>query len=173
MQVQNVLSHKAASLTVSGVLAQALTEAEEADDGNAVEWSEEDIVFLHWRLLKEIGDLKDPATPLDVKLDTLRWIFTDPEKEDRPFSFVSCLKVVGCSSLSPLPYLGQLDAEEIRDAIQLRIKAWLHATLAKYPDWIRDAVIANPEWVERGLTRNPQWINEEIRKRIVQPDFFA
>jgi hypothetical protein len=173
MQVQNVLSHKAASLTVAGVLAQAVADVDEADDDDRVEWSEEDIVFLHWRLLREIGDLKDPATPLDVKLDTLRWIFTDPEKEDRPFSFVSCLKVVASSPLSPLPYLGQLDADEIRDAIQLRIKAWLRATLEKYPEWIRDAVVANPEWIERGLARNPQWINEEIRKRIVQPDLFA
>jgi hypothetical protein len=34
------------------------------DDETPVEWSEEDVVLLHWRLLKEVGDLRDPATPL-------------------------------------------------------------------------------------------------------------
>ncbi|MET3135187.1 hypothetical protein AAKU55_005495, partial [Oxalobacteraceae bacterium GrIS 1.11] len=63
------------------------------------EWDEEDIVFLHWRLLKEVGGLGDPATPLEEKLDTLRWIFTEREKESLPFSFVNCLKVVLWSNL--------------------------------------------------------------------------
>ena len=39
------------------------------------EWSEDDIVLLHWRLLQEIRHLADPATPLEEKLDTLRWVF--------------------------------------------------------------------------------------------------
>src|SRR5947199_74565 len=48
------------------------------DDEAPVEWSEEDVVLLHWRLLQELGGLSDPDTPLDEKLDTLRWVFTDP-----------------------------------------------------------------------------------------------
>lgn len=172
MQVQNVPTHRTATLTVAGALAQATAALDDADD-EPVEWSEEDVVFLHWRLLKDIADLKDPATPLEVKLDTLRWIFTDPDKEDRPFSFASCLKVVGCSPLSPLPYVGQVDADGFRDAIQRRIKPWLLATLDKYPEWIREAFLAHPDWVERGLARNPQWINQEIRKRTVQQDLFT
>ncbi|HEY0847150.1 MAG TPA: hypothetical protein VGE12_17405 [Noviherbaspirillum sp.] len=143
------------------------------DDDAAVEWDEEDIVFLHWRLLKEVSDLADPETPLEEKFDTLRWIFTEREKESRPFSFVNCLKVVGCSPLSPTPYFGRVDAEEIRDAIRSQVKTWLHATLDRYPPWVRDAVLDHPEWVESRLAKNPQWINEQIRKQSVQGDLFA
>jgi hypothetical protein len=77
-------------------------------------------VLLHWRLLKEIGRLADPETPLEEKFDTLRWVFTERDKDRRPFSFVSCLRVVGCSPLSPLPYCGLVDAEEVRDVIRSR-----------------------------------------------------
>jgi len=143
------------------------------DDATISEWDEEDIVFLHWRLLKEVGGLRDPATPLEEKLDTLRWIFTEREKECRPFSFVNCLKVVGCSPLSPLPYFGLLDAEEIRDAIRCQVKYWLNATLTRYPSWVRDAVLQNPTWIESRLSKNPQWINEQVKKRSVQGDLFA
>src|SRR5690242_20348953 len=41
----------------------------------SVEWSEEDIVFLHWRLLQEVSHLADPEKPLEEKFDTLRWVF--------------------------------------------------------------------------------------------------
>ena len=77
------------------------------------EWSEDDIVLLHWRLLQEIRHLADPATPLEEKLDTLRWVFTEREKDGLPFSFVNCLRVVGCSPLSPIPYCGLVDAERL------------------------------------------------------------
>jgi len=137
------------------------------------QWDNQDIVFLHWRLLKEVSGLSDPATPLEEKLDTLRWIFTEPEKESLPFSFVNCLKVVACSPLSPTPYLGRLDAEEIRDAIRCQVKSWLDATLTRYPPWVRDAVLGNPAWIESGLAKNPQWINEQIKKHSVQGDLFV
>ncbi len=143
------------------------------DDDADVEWNEEDIVFLHWRLLKDVSDLRDPETPLEEKLDTLRWIFTEREKESRPFSFVNCLRVVGCSPLSPAPYVGLVDAEEIRDAIRGQVRTWLTATLGRYPAWVRDAVFNNPEWVESRLARNPQWINEQIKKQFGQGDLFA
>ncbi|MCU6435316.1 hypothetical protein LPB67_16185 [Undibacterium sp. Jales W-56] len=143
------------------------------NDAPTGEWDEEDIVFLHWRLLKEVGGLRDPATPLEEKLDTLRWIFTEREKESRPFSFVNCLNVVGCSPLSPLPYFGRLDADEIRDAIQCQVKFWLNATLMRYPSWVREAVLRNPTWIESRLSKNPQWINEQVKKHSVQGDLFA
>lgn len=143
------------------------------DNDSDVEWDEEDIVFLHWRLLKEVSDLRDPETPLEEKFDTLRWIFTEREKESRPFSFVNCLKVVGCSPLSPTLYFGLVDAEEIRDAIRCQVKTWLNATLIRYPCWVRDAVLNNPEWVESQLAKNPQWINEQVKKRTVQGDLFT
>ena len=152
----------------------AIDDADEADHGEPpVEWTEEDVVFLHWRLLQEVSDLSDPETPLETKFDTLRWVFTDRDKDDKPFSFASCVRVVGCSPLSPIAYCGAVDAEEVRDRIRHSVKAWLEATLERYPGWVRDAVARNPEWVEARLARNPQWINEQLRTLTVQRDLFA
>lgn len=144
------------------------------DDADAlVEWTEEDIVLLHWRLLQEISALADPATPLEEKIDTLRWVFTEPEKDTKPFSFVSCLRVVGCSPMSPVPYVGAVDPEAVRDYIRSASRRWLRDTLFRYPPWVRDAVMAHPEWVETRLARNPQWINEEVRRIAAEGDLFA
>ena len=143
------------------------------DDAAPVEWSEEDVVFLHWRLLQELADLSNPGTPLVEKIDILRWIFAEPERESAPFSFASCLKVVGCSPLSPMPYVGLVDAEAIRDWIRHHLRAWFNATIERYPPWVKEAILQNPDWVESRLAKNPQWINEEIRKHTVQGDFFA
>jgi hypothetical protein len=143
------------------------------DDPSPVEWSEEDIVFLHWRLLQEVSQLADPATPLEEKFDTLRWVFTEREKEGRPFSFVSCLRVVGCSPLSPIAYCGLVDAEELRDLIRNSVKAWLSETLARYPDWVREAIAVNPAWIEARLAKNPQWINEQLKRMSAEGDLFA
>lgn len=142
------------------------------DEDAIVEWSEEDIVLLHWRLLQEVGDLRDAETPLEEKFDTLRWIFTEHDKESHPFSFVNCLRVVGCSPLSPAPYFGLVDPESIRASIGRQIKTWLDATLQRYPSWVREAVFTNPAWVERRLEKNPQWINEQVKKRALQGDLF-
>lgn len=138
-----------------------------------IHWTEQDVVFLHWRLLQEIEALADPETPLEAKLDTLRWVFTEREKDSRPFSFVNCLRVVGCSPLSPISYCGLVDAEEIRSRIRHGVKRWLDATLTRYPEWVREAVARNPEWVEQQLARNPQCINEQIRAVTQQGDLFA
>ena len=143
------------------------------DEDTPVEWSEEDIVFLHWRLLEEISHLADPSTPLEEKFDTLRWVFTEREMDGMPFSFVSCLRVVGCSPLSPIAYCGLADAEEVRDRIRHSLKAWFSATLERYPAWVREAVVHNPEWVAARLAKNPQWINEQIKRMSVQGDLFA
>ncbi len=145
----------------------------DADQGSPIEWSEEDVVLLHWRLLKEIGRLADPETPLEEKFDTLRWVFTERDKDLRPFSFVSCLRVVGCSPLSPLPYCGLVDVEEVRDFIRLAIPHWLQQTLKRYPSWVREAIVDHPDWVEARLARNPQWINEEVRRFASEGDLFA
>lgn len=143
------------------------------DDDTPIEWSEEEIVFLHWRLLQELDALSNPATPLEEKIDTLRWVFTAPECDNRPFSFVNCLRVVGCNRLSPTPYFGLIDAEAIRGWIRYHMRNWLDATVARYPLWVRRAILQHPEWVESRLARNPQWINEEIRKHTIQGDLFA
>jgi hypothetical protein len=86
---------------------------------------------------------------------------------------VNCLRVVGCSPLSPIPYCGLVDAEEVRERIRHGLRPWLHATLVRYPDWVREAVATHPEWVEARLTRNPQWINEQLKQMSVQGDLFA
>lgn len=143
------------------------------DEDSPVEWSEEEIVFLHWRLLQEVRQLANPATPLEEKFDTLRWVFAEREKDGLPFSFANCLRVVGCSPLSPIAYCGRVDAEEVRDRIRHGLQAWLAATLARYPAWVRDAIVRNPGWVEAKLARNPQWINEEVKRISVQGDLFA
>jgi hypothetical protein len=136
-------------------------------------WSEEDIVFLHWRLLQEIKQLSDPATPLEDKFDTLRWVFTEREKEQQPFSFVNCLRVVGCSPLSPIAYCGLLDAQDIRDHIRRSLKSWLAASMARYPPWVREAIASQPQWVEARLAKNPQWINEQLKQMAQEGDLFA
>jgi hypothetical protein len=143
------------------------------DDEAPVEWSEEDVVMLHWRLLQELGGLGDPDTPLDEKLDTLRWVFTDPKCEREPFSFVNCLRVVSLSPLSPVPFVGPIDAESIREWIRYHVRKWLTATIDRYPSWAAEAVLENPCWIESRLAKNPQWINEEIKKHTEQGDLFA
>lgn len=143
------------------------------DDDTPIDWTEEDVVFLHWRLLQEVNRLADPATPLEEKFDTLRWVFTERSKDGQPFSFVSCLRVVGCSPMSPIAYCGLIDAEEVRDRIRLGLRSWLPATLSRYPAWVKEAVARNPQWVEERLERNPQWINEQLRRIATEGDLFA
>lgn len=143
------------------------------DEDSPIEWSEEDIVLLHWRLLQEVSHLADPGTPLEEKFDTLRWVFTEREKDALPFSFVNCLHVVGCSPLSPIGYCGVVDAQEMRDRIRNSLKPWLDVTLSRYPEWVREAVARNPEWVDARLAKNPQWINEQIQRVSVQGDLFV
>ena len=86
---------------------------------------------------------------------------------------MSCLRVVGCSPLSPLPYCGLVDVEEVRDFIRLAIPQWLQQTLKRYPSWVREAIVDHPDWVEARLARNPQWINEEVRRFASEGDLFA
>ena len=124
-------------------------------------------------LLQEVSRLADPDTPLEEKFDTLRWVFTERDKDQRPFSFVSCLQVVGCSPLSPIAYCGLVDAQEIRDHIRGNVRAWLGETLTRYPDWVRQAIATNPAWIEARLARNPQWINEQLKRMSLHGDLFA
>ncbi|HVR51882.1 MAG TPA: hypothetical protein VMS38_19255, partial [Pseudorhodoferax sp.] len=120
----------------------------DADSADGVrEWTEEEIVYLHWRLLQDVQVLADPEAPLDEKMTTLRWVFTEPDKDGKPFSFASCLKVVGCSPLSPIPYCGVLDCEDVRRYIAGETRRWMKESLDRYPQWVREALANNPEWV--------------------------
>jgi len=140
------------------------------DDTSALpEWSEEDVVQLHWRLLLELRRLPDPETPLEEKLDTLGWALTDPDLDERPFSFASCLRVVGTSPLSPTAYFGLVQVEDIRDWLRANARKWIRATIARYPEWVQALIREQPDWVAKQLARNPQWVNEQIKAREETP----
>lgn len=139
----------------------------DADD--TPEWTEEDVVHLHWRLLLELRRLPDPETPLEEKLDTLAWALTDPSLDGRPFSFASCLRVVGTSPMSPTPYFGLMQVDDIRDWLRTNARQWIRATLARYPDWVQLLIREQPDWVARQLARNPQWVNEQIKAHEATP----
>lgn len=143
--------------------------------GEQPEWSEEDVVLLHWRLLLELRRLPDPETPLEEKLDTLAWALTDPALDGRPFSFANCLRVVGTSPLSPTAYFGHLQVEDVREWLRANARKWVRATLCRYPDWVQALIHEQPDWVAKQLARNPQWLNEQIKAHdeAAQPDLFG
>lgn len=144
-----------------------------SDDEPSIDWTEEDVVRLHCLLLDDLSALADPATPLEEKFDTLRWIFTDPDKDDKPFSFASCVRVAGCSPLSTFRYFGRIQADDFRELLQGYVRRWLRETLDRYPSWVSDAIAHNPQWSADRLAKNPQWINEQIKRQTVQGDLFA
>ena len=149
----------------------ACIEASDAPDcaNNVPEWTEEDVVHLHWRLLLELRRLPDPETPLEEKLDTLAWALTDSDLDARPFSFANCLRVVGTSPMSPTPYFGLVQVDDIRDWLRTNARKWIRATIARYPEWVQALIRAQPDWVARQLAKNPQWVNEQIKARAAQP----
>ena len=151
----------------------ALRQITDSDEEPSIDWTEENVVRLHCLLLDDLSALADPATPLEEKFDTLRWIFTDPDKDDKPFSFASCVRVVGCSPLSTFPYFGRIHADDFRELLQGHVRQWLRETLDRYPSWVRDAVKQNPQWASARLTKNPQWINEQLKRQTIQGDLFA
>ncbi|AXA91317.1 hypothetical protein DPH57_09230 [Massilia sp. YMA4] len=124
--------------------------------------------------MKRIEALSDARTPLEEKLDLLRWVFTDPALDTQPFSFVNCVKVVSLSPLSPAPYfIGMVDSEEVRDWIRRRIGVWLTISVDSYPAWVQQAIAARPDWIASQLERNPQWLNEQLRRSYVEGDLFT
>lgn len=146
---------------------------EDGAEAPPIEWTEEDVVQLHCLLLDDLAALADPRTPLEEKFDTLRWVFTDPDKDAKPFSFANCLHVAGCSPLSTFPYFGHLDVDNVRDMLLGHIRRWLRETLDRYPSWIREAIARNPQWASERLSKNPQWINEQIKRHDTQGDLFS
>ena len=100
---------------------------------------------------------------------------TDPSLDGRPFSFANCLRVVGTSPMSPTPYFGLIQVDEVRAWLRTNSRKWIDATIARYPDWIQALIRAQPDWVAKQLARNPQWVNEQIKARHAtqQDDLFA
>ena len=145
----------------------------EEDCGPAPDWSEQDVVGLHWLLLKQVQRLADPETPLLEKVWTLNWVFTDPEKDALPFSFVNCVKVVSCSPLSPLPFIGDFDVSDLRDRLAHSARRWMRESVERFPPWVQETLRCNPAAVLAKLERNPQYLNEQIRERQLKGDLFA
>jgi len=136
-------------------------------------WTEEELVQLHCLLLKEIEVLAESNAPLDEALDVLRWVYTEPEKESKPFSFVNCVRVVERHLLSTLPFLGPVRPDSFRDLLRGYLRRWFPEMLKRYPEWVRDAVLQNPIWVSQRLEANPQLINQVLKHQRVQADLFA
>lgn len=132
-------------------------------------WTGPEVDLLHFILLDSCALLADPQAPLEDKLDVLRWIYTEPDKDDRPFSFAHCLQFFGRATN---PSQGTLDVDEVRAALWPQIKDWLRQTLERYPTWVRDAFWTNPVYVAELLEKNPQRLNEAARAGVVQPDLF-
>lgn len=173
------VAHSVQLHQVPALAAAAVTDR--IDDPRTVpEWSEAAIVQLHWVLLRELAKLQDPETPLEEKLDTLDWALTDPARDNEPFSFANCLRVVGTSPLSPTPYFGLLQVDEIREWLLVNARKWLRQTIARYPEWVQELIRSQPHVAARELLGNPQWINEQIKAREAamqpaaqQPDLFG
>ncbi|WP_156894866.1 hypothetical protein [Janthinobacterium sp. 1_2014MBL_MicDiv] len=155
-----------------GVLGEPVSRVSASENNDdAMEFSEEELVALHWWLLRKVSLLSDPRTPLDEKFELVRWVFTDPVRDTQPFSFVNCMKVVSGSPLSQLPFIGAIDAQEVRDWIGSQLCRWFLSALQDYPEWARQAVLEKPDWVSDNLFKNPQWMNEQIK--LHQSDLFA
>jgi hypothetical protein len=90
------------------------------------EWMTAEIVYLHFVLLDQCRYLARPSASIERKEETLRWIFTDPELEDRPFSFKSCVKLVTGNA----PDFGAV-YRRLRDEMRPVLAAWLHESLAR------------------------------------------
>lgn len=140
------------------------------DDVTPIEWTDDTIVRLHFMLLDDCEKLADPEAPLEEKLEVLRWIYTDPEKDDAPFSFANCLKLFGRPTD---PTQGSFGPEEVREGLRGHLLGWIRESLERYPLWVREAFLSNPDHVSELLARNPQRINEEVRRRSAQGDLFA
>lgn len=160
-------------IDISDSTAQSVQADDWSDDEPVEEFTEEEVVRLHWWLLQKVRLLSVASTPLAEKFEIVRWVFTDRRRDQQPFSFVSCMRVAACSPLSGLPFIGLCDAEEVRDWIGAHLRRWFEASLAAYPEWVRRTVIANPEWVADRLAANPQWINEQMRRVEERGDLFS
>lgn len=150
-----------------------LRQLDEPDGASAIEWTEEDVVHLHCLMLLDVGALADPRTPLAEKLDTLRWIYTDPDKDCLPFSFANCLHVAGCSPLSFFDYFGFIHPDDFREDLVWYVRRWLRETLDRYPYWVRDAFRQEPEWAALRLEEKPQWLNQQVKRVADQGDLFV
>jgi hypothetical protein len=126
-------------------------------------WRPEEIVQLHFLLLDDLERLADPRTPLEEKFELLEWVFTDPDKENQPFSFKHCVRL----------YKRTCDHEHVRETIAGLVPRWLRESVARLPGWLAEQILRDPQWAAMRLHRNPQWINEQLRAQEREPDLFS
>jgi len=126
-------------------------------DGPAAAWKEEEVLFLHALLLEDLERAASPQATLSEKLELLRWVFTDPDKEDVAFSFRNCLRVC-CAAAGTMPsaHRGKLGADSMREALAAEMRPRLAATLSRLDGWIRQLVCEAPAAVGALLERNPK-----------------
>ena len=94
--------------------------------GHEPEWMTAEIVYLHFVLLDQCRYLARPSASIERKEETLRWIFTDPELEDRPFSFKNCVRLVTGNT----PDFGAV-YRRLQDEMRPVLAAWLRESLAR------------------------------------------
>lgn len=94
--------------------------------GREPEWMTAEIVYLHFVLLDQCRYLARPSASIERKEETLRWIFTDPELEDRPFSFKNCVRLVTGNA----PDFGAV-YRRLQDEMRPVLAAWLRESLAR------------------------------------------
>jgi hypothetical protein len=90
------------------------------------EWMTAEIVYLHFILLDQCRYLCRASANMERKEETLRWIFTDPELEDRPFSFKNCVRLVTGNP----PDFGAV-YRRVQEAMRPALAAWLSESLAR------------------------------------------
>ena len=90
------------------------------------QWMTAEIVYLHFVLLDQCRYLARASASLERKEETLRWVFTEPELEDRPFSFKNCVKLVTGNA----PDFGAI-YRRLQDDMRPLLTAWLHESLAR------------------------------------------
>jgi hypothetical protein len=90
------------------------------------EWMTAEIVYLHFILLDQCRYLSRTSASMERKEETLRWIYTDPELEDRPFSFKSCVKLVSGNT----PDFGAIH-RRLKEEMRPVLTAWLRESLAR------------------------------------------
>jgi hypothetical protein len=160
----------------------------------SVDWTEAEIAGLHWELLREVSALADPKTPIAEKIDTLDWVLRDPSRDDEPFSFAYCVRVVTSHvafedfiklreefhahlaqenstgktearrHMPPTAYLGHVDVDTLRLYVKVHARQWLRESLDQLPQDARDYFRARPEYVASRLAANPQFLNELLAK---------
>jgi hypothetical protein len=90
------------------------------------EWMTAEIVYLHFVLLDQCRYLARPSANLERKEEILRWIYTDPELEDRPFSFKNCVKLATGNA----PDFGTVH-RRLKEAMQPIVSAWVRQSVAR------------------------------------------